>query len=80
MLLDEIHHVRRSELGNQRNGGPSFKGNQGEGAEAGGKGNRSSPTQNVTGFHLVDVFVHNFGFYHSWSDKVDAALGHAGGS
>ena len=60
VLLDELQHVRRGELGNEGDGGPSFKRNQGEGAESGGKGYRGGSAQDVTGLHLVDVFVYDF--------------------
>jgi len=75
VFLNKIQHVRRSELGNEGDGGSSCKRNQGEGAESGGKGHRGGPTQDVTGLHLVNVFIHNPGFYDRRADKVDAALG-----
>ena len=67
-------------LGKQRNGGAAGKGDDAEGAVARGKGHRGRAAQHVAGGHLIDVLVDQVGLDQHLFDKMDAALGLAGGA
>ena len=80
VLRDGPHHVVRGELGKQRNGAAAGKGDQAEGAVARRKGHRGGAAQDFTGGHLIDVLGDYLGLEVNFLDKVDAALGLAGGA
>ena len=80
VFLDQFHHFRRPELGQQRYRSTSLERKQRESAEAGREGNRRRSSKSVAGDHFVDVLIDQFGFDDDWPHEMHTTFRHSRGT